>query len=171
MLLADTVEIPQISVVTSHVAHFRSGCNSAPVVLYMVGPFTEFYYECYVSGITVKFFQVPRVEGLRTVKSVSTIFRRRYRAFQVLWDAGHVGPRGNIISGSYFDLSRHGSHVLFDKWFKEFDTDTFAFYYGSQPFVISKDLDLAKQILIKDFQKFRNRAVNTENMMNRDTQG
>lgn len=87
--------------------------------------------------------------------------RRRYRAFQKLWDAGHVGPRGSIISGSYFNLTRHGSHVLFEKWFKEYNSDNVGFYYGSQPFIVSRDLDLAKQIIIKDFQKFRNRTVSS----------
>lgn len=50
---------------------------------------------------------------------------------------------------------------MLDKWFKEFGSDTVAFYYGSQPFLATKNLDLAKQIIIKDFQKFRNRTVSS----------
>ncbi|XP_003739531.2 cytochrome P450 3A9 [Galendromus occidentalis] len=86
---------------------------------------------------------------------------RRLKLFRVLWKAGHVGPRGNIISGSYFEMKRHGCLILFEKWFKEYKSDTIGFYYGTQPFVISKNLDLAKQILIKDFQNFKNRANNS----------
>ena len=67
-------------------------------------------------------------------------------------------PFGNL---NEFYVNRRCIIHLFDKWFKEtekYNLKAFGVFNLFQPFLVLKDLDLVKQVLIKDFSSFHDRG-------------
>lgn len=69
---------------------------------------------------------------------------------------GIPGPKPNIIFGSAIDIVREGTHVVFQKWTEKYGPIV-GFYIGGLPQVLITDLDLIRQVMIKDFQLFSSR--------------
>src|SRR5436309_2034764 len=81
----------------------------------------------------------------------------RYNHFQMWRRLGVPGPRPNMITGNLHHLIPDPLTTI-DKWFKQYGR-TFGYFEGGKPVLISSDLDLIKQVLIKDFDKFTDRPV------------
>ena len=71
------------------------------------------------------------------------------------------GPTALPFIGNMFDLVRHNGrlHLQFDEYYKKYG-DVFGVYlFGSFPTLVVSDLDMVKQVFVKDFQAFYDRPV------------
>ena len=72
------------------------------------------------------------------------------------------GPTALPFIGNMFDLIRHKGqlHLQIDEYYKKYG-DVFGVYLlGSLPTLAVSDLDMVKQVFVKDFQAFHDRPVN-----------
>ena len=84
----------------------------------------------------------------------------RRRAFGFFRRLAIPGPKPNLIKGNA-DKMRNRSLVaidVMDQWQAEFG-DFYGYFIGMKPYVVVKDLDMVKQVLIRDFHKFVNRPA------------
>lgn len=70
---------------------------------------------------------------------------------------GIPGPKPNYIFGNLIDISREGFHGVFPKWTKKHGPIV-GFYFGGRPQVLITDLELIRNIMVKDFHIFSNKS-------------
>ncbi|XP_064629920.1 cytochrome P450 3A4-like [Lineus longissimus] len=75
--------------------------------------------------------------------------RRRMKVFERL---GIPGPSPNILLGNQLDLAGGPSRAI-AKWHQQYG-DTFGYFEGTVAVLVTKDLDIIKQVYIKEFSKF-----------------
>lgn len=82
---------------------------------------------------------------------------KRHRALGILKRYGIPGPEPSFLLGNLHELrSEPTPNDVITKWLKKYG-DVCGWYIGGKPHVIIKDLDMIKQVFIKDFYKFSNR--------------
>lgn len=83
---------------------------------------------------------------------------QRHNRLKLFERCGIPGPKPSFLDGNLNELKSEPSpNEIISKWLKEYG-DVFGFFIGEVPHVIVKDLDMLKQIMIKDFHSFTNRA-------------
>ncbi|KAF8781363.1 Cytochrome P450 3A24 like protein [Argiope bruennichi] len=81
----------------------------------------------------------------------------RRRHLSLFRDFGIPGPEPHFLSGNTDDLfSAPAPHEVISAWLKKYG-DVFGYFAGEVPHIVVKDLDMLKQILIKDFEVFCDR--------------
>jgi cytochrome P450 len=93
------------------------------------------------------------------VVSLAYRLHLRHRHFQILARLGIPGPRPNVLYGNLRDLRFSPSKNVLDvmtEWGGRYGR-IYGYYAGVKPTVIVEDLDLVKEILIKNAQAFINR--------------
>ncbi|XP_075538301.1 cytochrome P450 3A31-like [Dermacentor variabilis] len=88
---------------------------------------------------------------------VSAIYLSRRRRFSLFTKLGVPGPTPNLISGNIPEIKAQGSAVAFSNWIKQYG-DIVGFFNGAVPFLLVKDVDLLKKVLIEDFHVFPERG-------------
>lgn len=68
------------------------------------------------------------------------------------------GPKPNLIFGNAIDIAKQGSSKVFPNWTKKYGPIV-GFYIGGRPQVLVTDLNLVRQIMIKDFNLFSTRHI------------
>ncbi|XP_035228707.1 cytochrome P450 3A31-like isoform X1 [Stegodyphus dumicola] len=82
----------------------------------------------------------------------------RHRRLQVFKKYGIPGPRPSFLSGNMSQLKASSTpNEVITAWIKEYG-NVFGYFVGEIPYVIINDLDMLKQVMIKDFPIFTNRA-------------
>ncbi|XP_037088112.1 thromboxane-A synthase-like [Pollicipes pollicipes] len=95
---------------------------------------------------------------------------RRRRFLNALKDAGVPGPEPGFFMGNVMEF-RYGTrpcHLLIDDWLKQYG-DFVAYHMGIHRYVVVKDLDLLRDVFIKDFKRFSTRpppSISTEDFSN-----
>ncbi|XP_025114691.1 uncharacterized protein LOC112576449 [Pomacea canaliculata] len=76
-----------------------------------------------------------------------------------LWKSlGIDGPNPEAFFGNQRELNREGNQTCFRKWTQRYGR-TFGIYSGRQPLLVTSDLDILKEVLVKKFSKFTDRFV------------
>lgn len=88
------------------------------------------------------------------------IFRwihRRRKILRIFKDHGIPGPEPSFLTGNMYQL-RGGPtpNDVISKWLKEYG-NVFGYFIGENPYLVTYDLDMLKQAMIKDFSHFMNR--------------
>ncbi|KAK2712316.1 hypothetical protein QYM36_011114, partial [Artemia franciscana] len=83
---------------------------------------------------------------------------QRWRALNFFKRLGIPGPEPSFITGNIYAArwSEDNLAECIGKWRKEHG-DAFGYYWGTVPHVMLSDLDLVKQVLVSDFNSYRNR--------------
>ncbi|XP_076351928.1 cytochrome P450 3A11-like [Tachypleus tridentatus] len=87
-----------------------------------------------------------------------TWFRWRQKKLSFFQDLGIPGPKPNFFFGNLREFQTKGAIKCREEWIKKYGKIC-GFYYGRLPIIIVADLDLLKQIQIKDFHKFTGRPL------------
>ncbi|CAL1286967.1 unnamed protein product [Larinioides sclopetarius] len=83
--------------------------------------------------------------------------RNRHQRLRLFKRYGIPGPEPHFLSGNTDELfSAPTPHEAISTWLKKYG-DVVGYFGGEVPHVVVKDLELLKQILIKDFEVFCNR--------------
>ncbi|KAH7954315.1 hypothetical protein HPB49_017500 [Dermacentor silvarum] len=85
------------------------------------------------------------------------IFRWRQRHFAYFKTLGIPGPEPSLLWGNIREYHETHHFKVLDKWLAKYG-DTFGFYDGDVPFIVTKDLDLLEYILVRNFQNFTDRG-------------
>ncbi|XP_050040133.1 cytochrome P450 3A14-like [Dermacentor andersoni] len=85
------------------------------------------------------------------------IFRWRQRHFAYFKALGIPGPEPSLLWGNIREYHETHHHKVLDKWLAKYG-DTFGFYDGDVPFIVTKDLDFLEYILVRNFQNFTDRG-------------
>ncbi|KAM7296239.1 cytochrome P450 3A2-like, partial [Ixodes scapularis] len=93
---------------------------------------------------------------------ISTLFFlwRRHR-FSLFKNIGIPGPEPSIFTGNISEIIEKGAARMFDEWVNKYG-DVVGFYNGVTPMLIVKDLEMIKNIQIKDFGNFHGRGVTSK---------
>ncbi|CAN8030682.1 unnamed protein product, partial [Ixodes persulcatus] len=85
---------------------------------------------------------------------------RRHR-FSLFKNIGIPGPEPSLFTGNIYEIIEKGAVRMFDEWVNKYG-DVVGFYNGVTPMLIVKDLELIKNIQIKDFGNFHGRGVTSK---------
>ncbi|KAK8765902.1 hypothetical protein V5799_007315 [Amblyomma americanum] len=85
-------------------------------------------------------------------------FVKRKKKFSIFKDLGIPGPPPSFISGNLSEILDKGAAAAFNEWIEKYG-DYVGFFNGAYPCLIVKDLELIKNIQIKDFSNFHRRGV------------
>ncbi|CAL1286964.1 unnamed protein product [Larinioides sclopetarius] len=82
---------------------------------------------------------------------------KRHKRLSLFKRYGIPGPKTSFITGN-MDQLKSGStpNDIITSWLKEFG-DVFGYFLGDTPYLVVKDLDMIKQVFIKDSHVFTNR--------------
>nr|XP_037276230.1 cytochrome P450 3A14-like [Rhipicephalus microplus] len=83
--------------------------------------------------------------------------RWRKRHFSYFKNLGIPGPEPSLLWGNIREFHETDHYKVIGKWLEKYG-DTFGFYDGDVPFVVTKDLDFLEYILIRNFQNFTGRG-------------
>ncbi|XP_077528127.1 cytochrome P450 3A28-like [Haemaphysalis longicornis] len=85
--------------------------------------------------------------------------RERRKCFEVFRDTGIPGPPlDSLINGNADAFWKPTQIESLGRWLKQYG-DVFGFFLGTVPIVVTKDLNMIKQIMQKDFSNFSARGV------------
>lgn len=103
------------------------------------------------------------VAGFLTILYFVRWYKARRYQLGILKRCNIPGPEPHFVHGNFTrDFASVNNVPTISKWFKEFG-DTFGYFVGSKPNIVTRDIELLKLIQIKDFNKFTARrplAVN-----------
>lgn len=88
---------------------------------------------------------------------VAAVIRWRQRHFSYFKTLGIPGPEPSLLWGNLREYHETHYFKVIGKWLDKYG-DTFGFYNGDVPFVVTKDLDFLEYILIRNFQNFTDRG-------------
>ncbi|KAH8026194.1 hypothetical protein HPB51_016797 [Rhipicephalus microplus] len=83
--------------------------------------------------------------------------RWRQRHFSYFKSLGIPGPEPNLLWGNIREYHSTHHHKVIEKWLEKYG-DTFGFYDGDVPFVVTLDLDFLEYVLVRNFQNFTDRG-------------
>ncbi|XP_077556047.1 cytochrome P450 3A7-like isoform X2 [Haemaphysalis longicornis] len=87
------------------------------------------------------------------------VVRERRKCFDTFKDTGIPGPPiQSLIKGNADAFWKPTQIESLDRWLEEYG-DVFGFFLGDAPVVVVKDLDMIKEIFVKDFGNFSSRGV------------
>ncbi|XP_070395515.1 thromboxane-A synthase-like [Dermacentor albipictus] len=81
--------------------------------------------------------------------------RDHFKFFEKL---GIPGPMPNIFLGNVFEMYRKSPAKAYREWIQKYG-DTVGYFNGHRPVILTADLDLLRQIQIKDFHDFTDRGL------------
>ncbi|XP_037579551.1 thromboxane-A synthase-like [Dermacentor silvarum] len=84
--------------------------------------------------------------------------RKRREHFKFFEKLGIPGPTPNIFFGNVLDMYRKSPTRAYREWIDKYG-DTVGYFNGHRPVILTADLDLLRQIQIKDFQDFTDRGL------------
>ncbi|XP_077492292.1 putative cytochrome P450 cyp-13B1 [Amblyomma americanum] len=98
--------------------------------------------------------------GTLTVVAVlaATLFRWRQKQFSYFKTIGIPGPEPSFLWGNIREYVETDRIKVIDRWLEKYG-DTFGFYNGDVPFIVTKDLDFLEFFSIHNFQNFTDRGV------------
>lgn len=86
------------------------------------------------------------------------LLRKRRKCFEVFKDTGIPGPpTDSLISGNADAFWKPTQIESISRWLKQYG-DVFGFFLGAVPIVVTKDLDMIRDIMNKDFSNFTARG-------------
>lgn len=88
---------------------------------------------------------------------LAAIFRWRQRHFSYFKNRGIPGPEPSLLWGNIREYHETHHYKVIGKWLEKYG-DTFGFYDGDVPFIVTKNLDFLEYILIRNFQNFTDRG-------------
>ncbi|XP_077553334.1 cytochrome P450 3A18-like [Haemaphysalis longicornis] len=80
--------------------------------------------------------------------------RRRFSLFERL---GIPGPTPSFIHGNIYEIKKKGAARAFSDWIEQYG-NIVGFFNGAVPFLLVKDMELLKKVLIEDFHAFQDRG-------------
>ncbi|KAL1432616.1 hypothetical protein MTO96_012841 [Rhipicephalus appendiculatus] len=101
--------------------------------------------------------RVPFHSDARTT-AVFNILKWRWRHFSYFKRLGIPGPKPNLIWGNLMEYHSTDLYKAVGGWIEKYG-DTFGFYNGDVPFVVTQDLELIEQVYVRKFQNFMNRGL------------
>ncbi|XP_076345853.1 cytochrome P450 3A24-like isoform X2 [Tachypleus tridentatus] len=81
---------------------------------------------------------------------------RRRKHFNSFVKLGFPGPKPNLFFGNMWELYWKGPLSCLQNWIDQYG-NVFIYFFGMRPVLVVMDLDLLKEILIKDFMDFADR--------------
>ncbi|KAM7296238.1 cytochrome P450 3A11-like [Ixodes scapularis] len=96
---------------------------------------------------------------IAVISSLFYLWRRH--KFSLFKNMGIPGPEPSLFTGNISEIIEKGAARMFDEWVNKYG-DVVGFYNGVTPMLIVKDLELIKNIQIKDFGNFHGRGVTTK---------
>ncbi|CAL1286965.1 unnamed protein product [Larinioides sclopetarius] len=82
---------------------------------------------------------------------------KRHKRLSLFKRYGISGPETSFITGNMNQLKSGATpNDIITSWLKEYG-DVFGYFLGDIPYLVIKDLDMIKQVFIKDFHVFNNR--------------
>ncbi|XP_022644904.1 cytochrome P450 3A24-like [Varroa destructor] len=84
------------------------------------------------------------------------VYTRRREHFALFNKLGLSGPTPSVLTGNLLQLSKLGHTEAFRKWQRLFG-DTYGYFYGLQPIIVTTDVELLRKVLLKDAHVFYNR--------------
>ncbi|XP_003744817.1 cytochrome P450 3A16 [Galendromus occidentalis] len=90
------------------------------------------------------------------VALIVKFLQQRWIRFQYFKRMGIPGPQPHFLWGHYRELREN--HVLWEERWKAQYGKTFGVFWGDKPFLITSDPVMAKQVLVRQFSNFVNRA-------------
>lgn len=89
------------------------------------------------------------------------IFRWRQRHFSYFKNLGIPGPEPSLLWGNIREYHETHHYKVIGKWLEKYG-DTFGFYDGDVPFIVTIDLDFLEYVLVRNFQNFTDRGMLTD---------
>ncbi|KAL3206387.1 hypothetical protein MRX96_040117 [Rhipicephalus microplus] len=86
------------------------------------------------------------------------LFTWRWWHFTYFKRLGIPGPKPNLIWGNLMEYHSTDLYKAVGGWIAKYG-DTFGFYNGDVPFVVTQDLELIEQVFVRKFQNFMNRGL------------
>ncbi|KAL1432673.1 hypothetical protein MTO96_012889 [Rhipicephalus appendiculatus] len=88
---------------------------------------------------------------------LAALIRWRQRHFSYFKTLGIPGPEPSLLWGNLREYHETHYFKAIGKWLDKYG-DTFGFYNGDVPFIVTKDLDFLEYIFIRNFQNFTDRG-------------
>ncbi|XP_077512149.1 cytochrome P450 3A24-like [Amblyomma americanum] len=82
----------------------------------------------------------------------------RRRKFSLFKRLGIPGPEPSLIWGNIMEIKAKGSATAFSDWTKEYG-DIVGFFNGAMPFLLVKDVELLKKVLVEEHHVFPDRGA------------
>uniref|UniRef100_A0A2L2YIP3 Cytochrome P450 3A24 n=1 Tax=Parasteatoda tepidariorum TaxID=114398 RepID=A0A2L2YIP3_PARTP len=83
----------------------------------------------------------------------------RYKKHRLLKQYGIPGPKPDFFTGNLEQLKKEPTpNGVITGWLKKYG-NVFGYYMGDLPFIVINDLEMLKQVMIKDFHVFENRPA------------
>ncbi|KAL3215763.1 hypothetical protein MRX96_051280, partial [Rhipicephalus microplus] len=82
----------------------------------------------------------------------------RWWHFSYFKRIGIPGPKPNLIWGNLAEYHSTDVYKIIGKWIKKYG-DTFGFYDGDVPFIVTQDLDLIEEVCVRSFSNFTGRGM------------
>ncbi|XP_077486655.1 cytochrome P450 3A6-like [Amblyomma americanum] len=91
-------------------------------------------------------------------KSATLNVAKRKEHFNFFKKCGIPGPPPNIIFGNIMEMYRKSPTKAYREWINQYG-DVVGYFNGYRPVILVADLDLLRQIQVKDFHDFTDRAL------------
>lgn len=101
---------------------------------------------------------VATVLLLLVVLLVAALLTWRWRHFSYFRRIGIPGPKPNLLWGNIKEYHSTDFYKMIGCWIEKYG-DTYGFYNGDVPFVVTMDLDLIEKVYVRDFKNFTNRGL------------
>jgi cytochrome P450 len=92
-----------------------------------------------------------------TATVIFVLYRFLVSRFRLLSRHGIKGPRPLPILGNYLSIKKDGHIPFLEKQIKKYGP-VFGYYVGATPKVAIADVEIAKEIMVKEFENFRDRG-------------
>ncbi|XP_077559255.1 cytochrome P450 3A14-like isoform X1 [Haemaphysalis longicornis] len=89
---------------------------------------------------------------------VAAFIRWRQRHFSYFKRLGVPGPEPSLLWGNIREYHETDHHKVLDMWLETYG-DTFGFYDGDVPFIVTKDLDFLEYVFVRNAKIFTDRGV------------
>ncbi|XP_075751990.1 cytochrome P450 3A14 isoform X2 [Rhipicephalus microplus] len=89
---------------------------------------------------------------------LAALLTSRWWHFSYFKRIGIPGPKPNLIWGNLAEYHSMDVYKIIGKWIKKYG-DTFGFYDGDVPFIVTQDLDLIEEVCVRSFSNFTGRGM------------
>ncbi|XP_075545080.1 cytochrome P450 3A14-like [Dermacentor variabilis] len=94
---------------------------------------------------------------LSAVLLAALLIRRRWH-FSYFERIGIPGPKPSLIWGNIREYHSMETYKVIGKWLDQYG-DTYGFYNGDAPFVVTRDLNFVEHVFVRNFQNFVDRGI------------
>ncbi|XP_050040168.1 cytochrome P450 3A14-like [Dermacentor andersoni] len=92
-----------------------------------------------------------------TLGLVTALFIWRRNHFNYFKKLGIPGPEPSLIWGNLVEYHSMESYKVLGKWIEKYG-NTFGFFNGDAPFIVTNDLDFIEYVFVRNFQNFVDRG-------------